>query len=164
MKLLAPFMGARRFTIVEDWNIAFKFRHAWNHKLPDDIEILKQEKSPRGLLANWFERFYDEILPEPTLYVIDDSGSWVEPPDWMPGPVYRDCDNEYVEVSWSASRSGTDINTAGAAAIFIGLMENMLKEDFRDDFEDEYSLYDWQPEVRDKIRLLVRKENKIMGE
>lgn len=164
MKLLAPFMGTRRFTIVEDMNIALKFRHTWNTKFPDDIENLKQEKTPRGLLANWFERFHDEILPEPTLYVIDDTGSWVEPPFLMRGPVYRDCDNEYVEVPWSASCNGTNINTSGTAGRFIDLMEGLLQEDFSDDFEDMDSIYEWQPEVRDKIRLLVRKENEIMRE
>jgi len=163
MKLLAPFMGTRRFTIVEDWNVDFKLQHTWNRRFPDGIGKLQQEKSPRGLLANWFERFRHEILPEPTLYVIDDTGSWVEPPGWVP-KVYRDCDNEHVEVPWSASRSGTDINTAGAAAVFLGLLEDLLKGDFSDDFEGEYSPFDWHPDVRDKIRLLVRKENEIMRE
>lgn len=163
MKLLAPFMGTRRFTIVEDWSIAFKFRHTWNHKFPDDVEKLKQENTPRGLLANWFERFYDEILPEPSLYVIDDTGSWVEPCDWMP-TIYRDCDNEYVEVPWNASCSSTNIHIAGASGMFIELMEDLLEDDFPYEFEDMDSPFDWQPSVKVKIRLLVRKENKIMSE
>ncbi|RFN44912.1 hypothetical protein FIE12Z_10847 [Fusarium flagelliforme] len=161
MKLLAPFMGTRRFTIVEDWNIAFKFRDTWNHKFPKDVEVLKQEKSPRGFLANWFERFHDEILPEPTLYVIDDTGSWVEPSGWMP-TVYRDCDNEYVEVPWNASSQSTRTNIAGAAGVFIDQMEDLLQDDFPYDFEDMDSPYEWQPLVQNKIRLLVRKENMIV--
>ena len=159
MKLLAPFMGTRRFTIMEDWNIAFKFHPSWNHKFPDDIGNLKEEKSPRELLANWFERFHDENLPDPILYVIDDTGSRLEPPSWV--PVYRDCDNEYVEVSWDAS---TRVNIIGAAEIFIELMEGLLEQDFSNDPETIDWPYEWQPRVRDKIRLLVSMENKILRE
>ncbi|RGP74033.1 hypothetical protein FSPOR_1728 [Fusarium sporotrichioides] len=57
MRLLSPFLGQRNFTVVEDWNIAFKFDSSWNIGFPDDSEELKQENSRRGLLANWVDDF-----------------------------------------------------------------------------------------------------------
>ncbi|KAM0398833.1 hypothetical protein ACHAPZ_007798 [Fusarium culmorum] len=52
MHLLAPFLGRRNFTIIQQWNIALKFDRSWLIGFPDNIYQLRQENSPRGLLAN----------------------------------------------------------------------------------------------------------------
>ncbi|KAJ4122979.1 hypothetical protein NW768_009970 [Fusarium equiseti] len=159
MKMLAPFIGTRNFTIVEDWNIAFRFNQRWNHRFPTSIEHLVGEVSPRGFLASWLGCFQDEAHPEPTLYVIDDTGSWVAPSGWIPRSVFRDCDIEYVQVPWSASYSDEGIDGVGPAGSFIERFGKLVDEDL---FDDGDSLYEWLPSPEVFIRLLVRKDNQVI--
>ncbi|KAF9766715.1 hypothetical protein IL306_000839 [Fusarium sp. DS 682] len=157
MKLLAPFLGTKKFTILEQWNIAFKFDIRWNNAFPYSMNRLKRENSPRGLLANWVDIFRDDI-PAPNLWIIDDNARWVARPGQEFETVYRDCDGNYVEVDWVTTRSGT---TSGEVAAVYDFMIS-----FRAVCDGMYDLMGigLSPvpfELWDHIRLLVRRENEL---
>ncbi|KAF4341246.1 tetracycline resistance [Fusarium beomiforme] len=159
MKLLAPFLGTRKFTIMERWNIAFKFDIRWNQAPPHTVRRLKRENSPRGLLANWVEIFADDITA-PNLWIIDDNVRWVARAGQVFDTVYRDCGRDYVQVDWSATRSGKASGEKGAVYDFMTYFGALC------DQEDMYDLIGMglSPvpfETSDYIRLLVRRENEL---
>ncbi|KAI8712662.1 2EXR domain-containing protein [Fusarium sp. LHS14.1] len=80
-------------------NIAFEFDPSWNHDFPTCIYDLMEEKSARGCLAkmvefmvssNSFSRF--------KIWLVDQTARWRAKPDQVVGPVFRDCDGEYVQI------------------------------------------------------------------
>jgi hypothetical protein len=151
MKLLAPFISTRTFTIVESWNIALKFDSSWNTNFPYHVGRLRREKTPRGLLANWLDRFQDEILPEPSVWIIDDSVGWVASPDKNSSPVYRDCDGDYIQINWDDTRCN---GGRGDVALFMDSLGDVL------DDEDDYLPF----ETKKIVKLLVRKDNQLSRE
>ncbi|EXA35277.1 hypothetical protein FOQG_16131 [Fusarium oxysporum f. sp. raphani 54005] len=160
MKLLAPFLGTRTFTIKERWNIAFKFDHSWNNAFPSRENKLKRENSPRGLLAHWVEILSEESVPAPNLWIIDDDVRWVARPGQVFETVYRDCEADYVQISWKATRDNTISLLKGAVARFMDSFGLLC------DNEDMYDLQELGLEpmafrVKDHIKLLVRKDNEM---
>ncbi|WXC52629.1 hypothetical protein QX201_012292 [Fusarium graminearum] len=128
MKLLAPLFGQRKSTIIGDWNIALKFDSSWNDNLPVDLYDLKQEKTPRGLLANWMDMLADEFEFQPTLWIIDDTAGWVAHPDPEPKTVFRDCDAEYVLSYWTSLRDYTGNGELGDLHEFISHFAEILED------------------------------------
>ncbi|KAF4457240.1 hypothetical protein F53441_804 [Fusarium austroafricanum] len=120
MKLYAPFLSTRKFTPMAAWNMALEYDPSWNTSFPRNLGRLKNEKSARGLLANWLEGFLDDFRSAPTFWLIDKNVSWVTRPglDLGRATVYRDCDGDYVEVHWDDTRSGTG-RAKGAVAKFM---------------------------------------------
>ncbi|KAK7572967.1 hypothetical protein V3481_018152 [Fusarium oxysporum f. sp. vasinfectum] len=160
MKLLAPFLGTRTFTIKERWNIAFKFDHSWNNAFPSRENILKRENSPRGLLAHWVEILSEESVPAPNLWIIDDDVRWVARPGQVFETVYRDCEADYVQINWEATRDNTISLLKGAVARFMDSFGLVC------DNEDMYDLQELGLEpmafrVKDHIKLLVRRDNEM---
>ncbi|KAL9560900.1 hypothetical protein ACKAV7_014929 [Fusarium commune] len=160
MKLLAPFLGTRIFTIKERWNIAFKFDHSWNNAFPSRENILKRENSPRGLLAHWVEVLSEESVPAPNLWIVDDDVRWVARPGQVFETVYRDCDADYVQINWEATRDNTISLLKGAVTRFMDSFGLVC------DDEDLYDLQELGLEpvsfrVKDHIKLLVRKDNEM---
>ncbi|QKD62525.2 uncharacterized protein FOBCDRAFT_286868 [Fusarium oxysporum Fo47] len=160
MKLLAPFLGTRTFTIKERWNIAFKFDHSWNNVFPSRENRLKRENSPRGLLAHWVEILSEESVPAPNLWIIDDDVRWVARPGQVFETVYRDCEADYVQINWEATRDNKISLLKGAVARFMDSFGLVC------DNEDMYDLQELGLEpmafrVKDHIKLLVRKDNEM---
>ncbi|KAM0372854.1 hypothetical protein ACHAO7_010754 [Fusarium culmorum] len=153
MHLLAPFLGRRNFTIIQQWNIALKFDRSWLIGFPDNIYQLRQENSPRGLLANWMDRFQDAVGPEPTLWIVDDTVSWVTLPGLECKTLYRDCGAEYVQSYWFAVRDNTAPKTPDVEEFMI-LFSRLLEED---------GGYD-DLEIANMIQLLVRKDRELPPE
>ncbi|SPJ74988.1 related to tetracycline resistance proteins [Fusarium torulosum] len=151
MKLLAPFISTRTFTIVESWNIALKFDSSWNTDFPYHIGRLKREKSPRGLLANWLDRFQDEVYPEPSVWIIDDSVGWVASREQNFRPMYRDCDGDYVQINWDDTRCN---GGRGHVAHFMEFLSDVLDSD-----DDIFPF-----ETKKIVKLLVRKDNQLSRE
>jgi hypothetical protein len=148
MKLLAPFISTRTFTIMESWNIALKFNRSWNTNFPYDIDRLRYEMTPRGLLANWLFRYQDEIYPEPSVWIIDDSVSWVGSRDQKYTPVYRDYDGDYIQINWENTRRD---GASGDVTLFIRTLGEVL--------EDDGGFLPFQ--TNKIVKLLVRKDNEI---
>lgn len=162
MKLLAPFLGTRTFTIKERWNIAFKFDHSWNNAFPSRENRLKRENSPRGLLAHWVEILSEESVPAPNLWIIDDDVRWVARPGQVFETVYRDCEADYVQINWEATRDNTISLLKGAVARFMDSFGLVC------DNEDMYDLQELGLEpmafrVKDHVKLLVRKDNEMQA-
>ncbi|KAH6949218.1 hypothetical protein DER45DRAFT_650097 [Fusarium avenaceum] len=151
MKLLTPFLSTRTFTIREDWNIALKFDSSWNAGFPYHIGRLKREKTPRGLLANWLDRFHDEIIPEPSLWIIDDSVGWVASREQKFSPVYRDCDGDYVQINWYDTRHNGGM---GDVSYFLEGLGELLDDD------DDLIPF----ETKKIVKLLVRKDKQLSQE
>ncbi|CAJ0552328.1 Ff.00g063070.m01.CDS01 [Fusarium sp. VM40] len=148
MKLLTPFLSTRAFTIRENWNIALKYDSSWNTKLRPQDYRLKRENTPRGLLANWLDRFKDEIYPKPSLWIIDDSVSWVAKGEQTYTPVYRDCDGEYVQIDWEDTRGD---GAKGDVTRFFGCLSDIL------DYDNDFFSF----KTKEIVKLLVRKDNEI---
>ncbi|KAM0193524.1 hypothetical protein ACHAPI_007593 [Fusarium lateritium] len=148
MKLLAPFLATRKFAIVESWNIALKFNRSWNVDFPFREDQLKNEKTPRGILANWLDRFQDEVLPEPSIWIIDDSVEWLPSPEQNYTPVYRDCDGDYVQADWANTR---DDGARGEVSVFMKYLSAVLDDD------DEFFSF----RAKETVKLLVRKDKEL---
>ncbi|KAH7246627.1 hypothetical protein BKA59DRAFT_528529 [Fusarium tricinctum] len=151
MKLLTPFLNTRTFTIRETWNIALKFDSSWITRFPSTGSRLMKEETPRGLLANWLERFIDEVLQEPSIWIIDDSVGWVASCEQNLNPVYRDCDDEYIQIDWDDARYN---GVKGDATFFLDYLSHLL-----DDGDDFFPL-----RAKSVVNLLVRKDNQLSQE
>ncbi|KAG8666709.1 hypothetical protein FPOAC2_11828 [Fusarium poae] len=156
MKLLAPFLGQKRFTITQDWNIAFKFDSSWIVDFPRSIYEIQSENSPRGLLADWIERFEDEAYPEPTLWIIYDTARWVRLPGLECKTTYRDFCTEYVQIHWCALRGDAVNNETGDVRIFMELFADVVAG-----VNEDWFFSDWFCSVKEHVQFLVRKENEI---
>ncbi|KAF4443018.1 tetracycline resistance [Fusarium acutatum] len=59
MMLLAPFFRTNKFTVIGDWNIAFKFDDSWINNFPSTwLDLAQEEISLRRWLA--WTLFYEE--------------------------------------------------------------------------------------------------------
>ncbi|QPC73205.1 hypothetical protein HYE68_003957 [Fusarium pseudograminearum] len=154
MELLAPGLGQREYTIIEHWAIALKFDSSWNVNFPADLYNLKLETTPRGLMANWIQMFQGVGYYLRRLWIIDDTSSWVREPCTDFDVVYRDCDVEYVEGSWSSLRDYTAKDDMADTTDFIYSLALMLEEEGIFQFDDGLAT----------IGLLVRKDRELPAE
>ncbi|KAF5552082.1 tetracycline resistance [Fusarium phyllophilum] len=155
MMLLAPFFGTKKFTVIGDWDIAFKFDRSWNDNFPSSWDdLMDQEDSVRSRLAT--SLFYEVYAADdfPSLWLIDDNVRWIARSREKCSAVWRDIEDEYVEIDWDETRSNMVDGTQGAVTNFLGALQQLA--------DNYYYIYDSSPLSR-SLRLLVRRENQLPG-
>ncbi|KAG5821433.1 hypothetical protein H9Q74_000270 [Fusarium xylarioides] len=153
MMLLAPFFGTKKFTVVGGWDIAFKFDRSWNDNFPSSWgDLMDQEDSVRSRLAT--SLFYEEtaVFPRPSLWLIDDNVCWTARSRHNNPTVWRDLEDEYVEIYWDRTRSSLVDGTQGAVIDFLNSLQQLSEK--CDHFYGSASY---------PIRLLVRRNNQLPG-
>ncbi|KAF5718256.1 tetracycline resistance [Fusarium mundagurra] len=153
MMLLAPFFGTKKFTVVGEWNIAFKFDPSWNNNFPSSwSDLMRLENSVRSRLA--ISLFYVEsaVSAFPYLWLIDDNLCWNARSRRENPSVWRDLEDEYVEIYWDQTRSSLVDGTQGAVIDFLNSLQQLSEK--CDHFCDSASC---------PIRLLVRRKNQLPG-
>ncbi|KAF5716057.1 hypothetical protein FGLOB1_2750 [Fusarium globosum] len=83
--------------IIPTPTLAVEFDSSWIVDLPETLDELKAENSPRGLVATWMEGVASGWVQTPQLYLIDKGTLFVSQ---TPGysPVYHDCDGKYIRM------------------------------------------------------------------
>ncbi|KAF4966973.1 hypothetical protein FSARC_5412 [Fusarium sarcochroum] len=99
-------------------NIAFEFDSNWISPFPESIFCLRKESSPRGLLATMLlDICRDYRCSTSNLWLIDKSARWVRRPREDLMTVYRDWDDEYVEVGCDVTDFILDLGHWGDRAL-----------------------------------------------
>ncbi|KAF4495020.1 tetracycline resistance [Fusarium agapanthi] len=155
MMLLAPFFGTKKFTVIGDWNIAFKFDRSWNENFPFNwSDLMEREDSIRSRLADSLSYEQAAVDPFPSLWLIDDNVRWIARSRQMYRAAWRDLEDEYVSIDWDETRSNMVDGTQGAVTDFLNALQHLADN-------DEYFYH--SPSFSLSIGLLVRKGNQLPG-
>ncbi|KAF5529390.1 tetracycline resistance [Fusarium napiforme] len=155
MMLLAPFLGTKKFTVVGYWNIAFKFDRSWNDNFPSSWDdLMGREDSVRSRVA--MSLFYQvpAVNDFPTLWLIDDNVRWIARSREKCSAVWRDLEDEYVEIDWDQTRSNVVDGALDAVSNFIDALQQLA--------DKKHYFYDSSP-MSLSLRLLVRRKNQLPG-
>ncbi|KAG5779256.1 hypothetical protein H9Q73_007089 [Fusarium xylarioides] len=153
MMLLAPFFGTKKFTVVGEWNIAFKFDPSWNDNFPSSWpDLMRVENSVRSRLAISLFYVQSAVSAFQYLWLIDDNVCWTARSRHENPSVWRDLEGEYVEIYWDQTRSSLVDGTQGAVIDFLNSLQQLPEEG--DHFYNSASYI---------IRLLVRRKNQLPG-
>ncbi|KAF4457239.1 hypothetical protein F53441_803 [Fusarium austroafricanum] len=149
MQLYAPFLGTRKFTVLNmpHANIALEYQSSWNNDLPSSICGMAPELSPRSALSHWLSMFIDDQNDLDT--------------------VYRDCDGDYVRVGWIDTRKNAKGRSKGDVTEFIDAVGKLCDIEYHAQvyggFDIVRLLTGGDPVFRTRrhLKLLVRRDNEV---
>ncbi|KAM0349833.1 hypothetical protein ACHAPU_003667 [Fusarium lateritium] len=158
-------------------NIALEFDGSWLVDLPNHVYHLADENSARGYLTNLLKQkayhcqlfdidmgmYMDMDMEREVIWIVDKEAKWFDNADEHHDTVYRDCDGEYIEVSFDDYvRSNLGDGPVPNAAKFLGQLERMDFEDFYPQPESPGGFFGpYGPEPKKMVRLLLRRENEL---
>ncbi|KAF4966972.1 hypothetical protein FSARC_5411 [Fusarium sarcochroum] len=152
-------------------NLALEFDSSWNLNWDfghDDLWDLREEESPRGLLANMLADVARDPDFLPKLWLIDKSARWIARPGQDLSTVYHDCDSEYVEISCKDTRSGTTkYASRGAVTEFMEKLGRVCDWEYNNEYRQAscccpcLGYLDDPFEVEKYVRILVRRDNEV---
>ncbi|RSL39552.1 hypothetical protein CEP53_013976 [Fusarium sp. AF-6] len=152
-------------------NIAFEFDPSWNHALPDDIFDLMMENSARGLLARMVEEMVSLYALRFNIWLVDKTARWLAQPDQFVGPVFHDCDDEYVQIGFYDTEYNPDKEPDGSPITYFIRKFGCLGDFYYRDIERgprspglDYVLDGPNFWAESSIRLLVRRDNQVVEE
>ncbi|KAF5681530.1 tetracycline resistance [Fusarium circinatum] len=155
MMLLVPFFGTKKFTVIGNWNIAFKFDRSWNENFPFNwSDLMEREDSIRSRLANSLSHEQVAVDPVPSLWIIDDTVHWIAQSHQTYRAAWRDLEDEYVAIDWDETRSNMVDRTQGAVTYFLNALQHLADN-------DDYFYH--SPPFSLSIGLLVRRGNQLPG-
>ncbi|KAF5630295.1 tetracycline resistance [Fusarium sp. NRRL 52700] len=153
MMLLAPFFGTKKFTVVGSWNLAFKFGRSWNDNFPSSwLDLMQREDSFRSRLVKSIYWSDEAISPIPSIWLMDDNVHWIELSGQSCPRMYRDLEDEYVQIEWDGTGRNMVDENKGAVTDFLAALEQL---DGRDNYFADY--------VPIPVYLLVKKANQLPG-
>jgi hypothetical protein len=153
MMLLAPFFGTKKFTVVGACNIAFKFGRSWKNNFPSSwSDLMERDNSVRSLLATTLFYVESAVSAFPDLWLIDDNLCWNARSRHKNPSVWRDLEDEHVEIYWDRTRSSLVDGTQGAVIDFLNSLQQRSEKSGH--FYDSASY---------PIRHLVRRKNQLPG-
>ncbi|RSM12635.1 hypothetical protein CEP52_002417 [Fusarium oligoseptatum] len=152
-------------------NIAFEFDPSWNHALPHNIYDLMMENSARGYLAKMVEEMVSPDADHFNIWLVDKTARWLAQPDQFVGPVFHDCDDEYVQIGFYDTYYDPEKEPDGSPVTYFISQFGYLGDIYYRDVERGQ----WSPGLDDllgrpkfwaesSIGLLVRRDNQVVEE
>ncbi|KAF5000434.1 hypothetical protein FGRMN_1765 [Fusarium graminum] len=145
-------------------NIGLEFDSSWLVDLPDHIYDMAYENSTRGYLANFLKEKADYLSLFTTqregMWIVDKRAGWYNNADTHHDTIYRDCDGEYIEVYCNdlADSYSSDGEFPNAATFLRELVILGFDDCFSVPASPGRSMGPWNPEPKDEVRLLVRRD------
>ncbi|EKJ75974.1 hypothetical protein NXS19_002968 [Fusarium pseudograminearum] len=153
-------------------NIAFEFDQSWMEGCGLEMSYydMKNEQSARGCWASLIREAIQRAAPRRSLWIVDKNAKWFNRSVTSERIVYRDCEGEYVEGSWDDVPESTGDGVSFSASAFLGSFFCANSMELREVFAGPGSYYPCayesdeeahEFELKDRIRLLVRRENQV---
>ncbi|RFN48980.1 hypothetical protein FIE12Z_6828 [Fusarium flagelliforme] len=131
-------------------NIAVKFDDSWLENIPNCLSRLQGEISARGFFGSLLLEYHRNLGYLDALWIIDKDAWWYDTLSQDHDTVYRDGDEEYVEVDWSHI-----VHFRPSASTFMKKIDGFLI-----DYPGLGGLnYPSNLRPRDVFRLLVRRDH-----
>lgn len=154
-------------------NIAFEFDQSWMEDCGCEMSYydMKNEQSARGCWASLIREAIQRSAPRRSLWIIDKNAKWFKRSVTSERIVYRDCEGEYVEGSWDDVPYITGDGVSPSASEFLSSFWCRNVGELREVFAGPGSCYPacayesdeeaHEFALKDRIRLLVRRENQV---
>ncbi|KAM0234718.1 hypothetical protein ACHAPO_006081 [Fusarium lateritium] len=152
-------------------NIAFQFDQSWMVDCEMSYYDMKYEKSARGYWACLLDAALYRCEPRKSLWIIDKNAKWFEDSPNGDRVVYGDFEGGYVEVNWDDVLDSTGDGAPLSASAFVDKFFCANISELRQVFAGPGSLYPYCGyesdeeahtfELKDRVRLLVRRENQV---
>ncbi|OBS28431.1 hypothetical protein FPOA_02369 [Fusarium poae] len=152
-------------------NIAFEFDQRWMEDSKMWYHYMQEEQSVRGYWALLLEEQLNRNEPRRTLWIIDKNAKWFERSPERDTIIYRDYDEDYVEVDWDDVPDSTGDGASLSASAFFDRFWTANYLDLRGIFRYSTSYYlhcgyesDEEAqtfELKSRVKLLVRRDNQV---